>query len=95
MTSKNAALPLGAILVPVSESRDPQQALEHRVSELEHQVQDLADTGLVLLLFGFFCALWAQNTGRSAWGWFFLGLFFGPFTAIVLLVKNSSSRRAG
>ena len=48
-----------------------------------------AATGAVVFLFGAFCALWAQNTGRSAWAWFFLGLFFGPITVVVLLVKNA------
>ena len=65
------------------------QALEGRVHGLETEIRDLADGGLVMFLFGCFCALWAQNTGRSAWGWFFLGLFFGPITAIVLLAKNA------
>ena len=50
------------------------------------------DTALVLFLFGVFCALWAQNTGRSAWLWFFLGLFGSVITVIVLLYKNSNDR---
>ena len=45
--------------------------------------------GPVLVLFGAFCALWAQNTGRSASAWFFLGLFFSVITVLVLLSKNS------
>jgi hypothetical protein len=45
--------------------------------------------GLILILFGGFCALWAQNTGRSAWAWFFLGLLFNVFTLIALLSKNA------
>jgi len=49
-----------------------------------------ASQGLVLFLFGIFCAYWAQQAGRSAWLWFFLGLFFGPITGVVLLVKNSN-----
>ncbi len=52
--------------------------------------------GLVFYLFGIFfgifCALWAQNTNRSAWLWFFLGLFFAPLTGLVLLYKNSQDR---
>jgi hypothetical protein len=51
--------------------------------------QDYASVGLVFFLFGIFCAHWAQNTGRSAWLWFFLGLFFAPFTGLFLLAKNS------
>ena len=67
------------------------QTLEQRVQALERQVDRLATTSLVLFLYGVFCALWAQRTGRSAWGWFFLGLFFGPVTAIVLLAKNAEN----
>jgi hypothetical protein len=63
--------------------------LKTRVSQLERQVKKLESTGLVLFLFGVFCALWAQNTGRNAWLWFFLGLFGSLITVIVLLVKNS------
>ena len=50
---------------------------------------DVNDDGGVLFLFGAFCALWAQNTRRNPWAWFFLGLFFSVVTVIVLLVKNS------
>lgn len=64
--------------------------LKTRVSQLERQVKKLESTGLVLFLFGVFCALWAQNTGRNAWLWFFLGLFGSVITVIVLLVKNSN-----
>ena len=45
------------------------------------------------MLFGAFCALWAQNTGRNAWLWFFLGLFFSVITVIVLLAKNANDRK--
>lgn len=68
------------------------QTIEDRVQDLERQVDRLATTGLVLFLFGVFCAFWAQETGRGAWGWFFLGLFFGPITAIVLLSKNAKAK---
>jgi len=60
--------------------------LERKVSSLDSKVGHI---GVVAWLFAAFCALWAQNTGRSAWLWFFLGLFFSVITVIVLLVKNS------
>lgn len=66
--------------------------LKTRFSQLERRVDKLDDTALVLFLFGVFCALWAQNTGRSAWLWFFLGLFGSAITVIVLLNKNSNDR---
>jgi hypothetical protein len=49
--------------------------------------------GAAILLFGAFCALWAQNTNRNAWLWFFLGVFFNVITVLVLLAKNSGDRR--
>jgi cell division protein FtsW (lipid II flippase) len=70
---------------------EPQRVsqLEHRVSTLEQKIRQVGDQGLVLFLFGAFCALWAQNSGRSGWLWFFLGLFFSVITVLVLLAKNS------
>ncbi len=52
-----------------------------------------AGGGAIAFLFGAFCALWAQNTGRNPWLWFFLGLFFSVITAIVLLAKNARDRK--
>jgi hypothetical protein len=52
-------------------------------------------TAALALLFGAFCALWAQNTGRNAWLWFFLGLLFHVFAVGVLLYKNAEERGAG
>ena len=63
--------------------------LERRISDLESRNNGDRALGAVGFLVGAFCALWAQNTGRSAWGWFFLGVFFAPITLIVLLVKNA------
>ena len=56
-------------------------------------MSNYAETGLVFFLFGIFCALWAQNTGRNAWLWFFTGWFFAPITGLVLLSNNSADRR--
>ncbi len=47
------------------------------------------------MLFAAFCALWAQNTRRSAWLWFFLGLFFSVIAVVVLLYKNSQDLELG
>jgi len=51
-----------------------------------------ASEAMVFFLFSIFSAYWAQNTGRNAWLWFFLGLFFAPITGLVLLYKNSQDR---
>jgi hypothetical protein len=46
-----------------------------------------------VFLFGVVCALWAQNSGRNPWIWFFLGLCFNVITGLVLLSKNSQDRK--
>lgn len=71
-------------------------ALESRVDQLDRDLDektdDLASAGALAFLFGAFCALWAQNTGRNPWLWFFLGLFFSVITVLFLLRKNRESR---
>ena len=67
--------------------------IEERVTKLERDVRDTADLGLVLFLFGGFCAIWAQNTKRNPWMWFFLGLLFSVITVLFLLYKNADDRR--
>jgi hypothetical protein len=64
--------------------------LERRINSLPTPIQSHGNDGAALFLFGVFCALWAQNTGRNAWLWFFLGLFCNVITVIVLLSKNST-----
>jgi hypothetical protein len=46
-----------------------------------------------IVLCGAFCALWAQNTGRNAWLWFFFGLVFNVIALAVLLYQNAEDRR--
>jgi ABC-type uncharacterized transport system YnjBCD permease subunit len=53
---------------------------------------DAASYGLVALLFGIFCAYWAQETNRSAWLWFFFGLLLPLIAGIALLSKNAVRR---
>ena len=70
-----------------------QSNLESRVTKLEHKARAHANESASLFLFGAFCALWAQNTGRNPWLWFFLGLLFSVITILVLLSKNSEDRK--
>jgi len=74
-------------------SSSPVEELERRITSLEHKMTNLPDEGLVVFLFAAFCALWAMNTGRNSWLWFFLGLFFSVITVLVLLYKNSKDRQ--
>jgi hypothetical protein len=88
-------LALGLCGTAVAQS-EPQRVaqLEGRVSSLEQKIRSAGDAG-VLFLVGAFCALWAQNSGRNSWLWFFLGLFFNVITVLVLLSKNSRDRDGG
>jgi hypothetical protein len=81
------------------QAASPAQAdLARRVDELDARIDRMQDRvrdgagGAVLFLYGAFCALWARNSGRSAWGWFFLGLVFSVITVLVLLYKNAEDR---
>jgi hypothetical protein len=47
----------------------------------------------VMFVCGALCALWAQNTGRSAWLWFCAGFAFSIITVIIMLRKNAEYRR--
>lgn len=77
--------------------------LEAKVAQLETAAarpaptpsnkSDVPGAGAVLFLFGAFCALWAQNTRRNPWLWFFLGMFFHVITVLFLLAKNSNDRK--
>lgn len=64
-------------------------ALEHDVLQLEYLTRSSSAAGGVFILFGAFCALWAQGTRRNAWLWFFMGAIFSIISVLVLLYKNS------
>jgi len=68
-------------------------ALSAQVSRLESRMDKSAGAA-VAFLFGGFCALWAQNTKRNPWAWFFLGGFFNVIAVLVLLAKNADDLRA-
>ena len=87
-----ALLPIRGFAQQPSPDSQRISILESRVSSLESRIHS-ADAGVAVWLFGAFCALWAQNTGRNAWLWFFLGLFFSVITVLVLLEKNSNDRK--
>src|SRR6185295_2590432 len=74
-------------LAPSTEARLSE--LEQRLNSLESVRKDAAGGCGLSLLFGAFCALWAQNTWRNALLWFVLGAVFSVVTVLVLLYKNS------
>ncbi|MGV8943701.1 hypothetical protein [Thermomonas sp.] len=46
------------------------------------------------VVFGFFCAYWAQETKRNAWLWFAFGVLVPPITGIFLLMFNAEKHRS-
>jgi hypothetical protein len=71
--------------------------LDRRVQQLERQQQGarrgLGGLSTIAFVAAVVSALWAQNTGRNAWLWFFLGLLFSVITLLVLLYKNAHDVR--
>ena len=66
------------------------ERIESRVSSLEREGRSWAGAAFVSAVLA---ALWAQNTRRNCWLWFFAALFFAPVTLLVLLYKNSVDAR--
>ncbi len=71
------------------------KSYNERLNKLE---QDFGVVGaiffFIFFLYGLVCALWAQNTGRDAWFWFFMGMFLNVIAVCFLLCsKNSKDRR--
>jgi hypothetical protein len=98
---------VGVSLVAIGQAAVGQEPPQQRIDELSQRVAQLESrplteriiehreaSGLVVFLYGVFCALWAQNTHRNPWLWFFLGLIFNVITVLVLLSKNAEDRRA-
>ena len=77
----------------VSDLENRIAGLQQRVSSIPTPVQSHSSDGGVLFLFAAFCALWAQNTNRNAWVWFFFGLCLSVIAVLVLLAKNSEDRK--
>jgi hypothetical protein len=86
-----------AACVPLSaqQATEATGPLDVRISSLENRTAQLPSELFVSFLFGAFCALWAMNTGRNSWLWFFLGLIFSVIAVLVLLYKNSRGRGQG
>ena len=77
-----------------SDVKQSQETVEANRIETERLRDDVKKAeGVVLYLFAFVCALWAQSTGRNPWLWFFAGVLFSIFTALVIMYKNTQDRR--
>lgn len=92
----------GALQQEVTRLRQQVKTLDERIDVLSSRskpktpvnsnvpVNPNVSTGGVAILFGAFCALWAQNTKRNALLWFFLGAIFNVIAVFVLLYKNAT-----
>lgn len=78
------------VLLPIAADAQP-TSLETRVSKLEGRLNDTT-SGALVFLFGAFCALWAQNTNRNPWAWFFIGALFNVIAVLIVLGRNANDR---
>jgi hypothetical protein len=78
------------LVAPLAGASQPERTFPERVERLEQRVDrlysGLAGAGI---LAGAICALWAQNTARNAWLWFFAAFVFSLIALLVMLYKNS------
>ena len=72
-----------------SEIDNLRSQMNQETYNLNQEIENYSPIFLVLFLYGGFCAVWAQNTGRNAWSWFFLGMILSVLTVITVLVKNN------
>jgi cell division protein FtsB len=72
--------------------------VRHDTKDLKRRINDLEDNpaaGIGFFASGILCALWAQFTRRSAWLWFFFGLFLAPIALIAMVWKNARGLKSG
>jgi hypothetical protein len=81
------------IQIQKSEIQQLRNQINSENSQIDNKLNLYASSSSVLFLFGAFCALWAQNTGRNPWSWFFLGLVFSFITVIILLIKSADDNK--
>jgi hypothetical protein len=82
-----ASMPLAAAAAPAPATT------EQRLTRLERRVTRMDSLVSVGIMAASICALWAQNTARNAWRWFFAGLLFSVITLLLLLYKNAEDIR--
>jgi hypothetical protein len=93
-----AALPLQIFAQPETPDTGVNERITRRLDNLEQRIVQLQNrtrsetAGVGAFVAAALCALWAQQTGRNPWLWFFLGLFFNVITLLVLLYKNARDK---
>jgi cell division protein FtsW (lipid II flippase) len=83
---------LAALSAPASAAMV--ESHEQRLTRLEQRVNHMDSLVGASVLCAALCALWAQNTGRNPWLWFFLGLIFSVIAVLVMLYKNAEDIKA-
>jgi hypothetical protein len=88
--AEEAAPPAGQDAASKASIDDRVANLEAQIANLKPEVQRASGPSvLAMFLCAAFCALWAQNTNRNPWLWFFVGFIFSFITVFVLLWENS------
>ena len=78
----------------VEAARDESWAATRQAEKARSAIAERSSVaGGLAMLFGGFCALWAQNTGRNPWLWFILGLFLSVVAMVLVLYRNRPSAR--
>ena len=76
---------------PISSAQENAEQLlyiERGASAESHRTRTIVNAALAMFLFGSFCALWAQNTGRNSLLWFLLGFAFTLGAILFILWLN-------
>lgn len=64
-----------------------------RAADVENRTRKIVNAILLMFLFGAFCVIWAQNTGRNVYLWFLAGFVFTVFAVLIILWLNPRERR--
>lgn len=75
-----------------TEIQNLRNKLNTETTGLKADAASYTPIAMVLFLFGGFCAVWAQNTGRNTWFWFFSGIVFSVLAVMSIIFINSNNR---
>ncbi|MEI6560874.1 MAG: hypothetical protein WCO68_02195 [Verrucomicrobiota bacterium] len=67
--------------------------IEHISTATSQRNRNVAMVLGVLFLFGAFCALWAQNTARNSFHWFWIGFLLNLGAVLLILWMNPRKRK--
>lgn len=76
----------------VQEEKAQWTQIIHRATDVENRTRKMVNAVLLMFLFGAFCVIWAQNTGRNVYLWFLAGFVFTVFAILAILWLNPRQR---